>query len=241
MKKGIGFDRNILLPWLDAAAALVCEVHDPLEVRHRLDSALAPEIKGTDARRKTIDLLLGIWLKSSASVPDLHARALELFRANAQPAERLWLHYGLALLSYPFFRQCMLAIGQAARQGLPITTAQLKRRLVASYGELGALKRSVERIVSSLHSWGLLQRSAQRFAYTIAAHSQHTEDRALERWLLACALHAHPAAELPVADLLALPELYPFCLTTALDDLRQDELFLVQRQGGEWDAVRLGA
>jgi hypothetical protein len=32
----------------------------------------------------------------------------------------------------------------------------------------------------------------------------------LEAWLLAIALSVHPAEELPFADLLRLPELFPF-------------------------------
>jgi hypothetical protein len=61
----------------------------------------------------------------------------------------------------------------------------------------------------------------------------------LEAWLLACALHAHPAEELPFADLVRLPELFPFRFTVTVDALRQRPRFDVQRQGPGWEMVRV--
>ena len=37
MDKGIGFNRSIFLPWLDAAAAFCAEIDDPSEIRERLE------------------------------------------------------------------------------------------------------------------------------------------------------------------------------------------------------------
>ncbi|HNS01568.1 MAG TPA: hypothetical protein PKM78_04210, partial [Anaerolineae bacterium] len=64
-------------------------------------------------------------------------------------------------------------------------------------------------------------------------------DPALEEWLLAAALTAHPAGELPFADLVRLPELFPFRVTVGVDQLRRSERFDVFRQGSGWDAVSL--
>lgn len=56
--------------------------------------------------------------------------------------------------------------------------------------------------------------------------------------MLDCALRAHPAEELPFADLLRLPELFPFRFSIGTDDLRRYPSFAVQRQGSGWDMVR---
>lgn len=61
----------------------------------------------------------------------------------------------------------------------------------------------------------------------------------IEQWLLAVALAAHQAEELPFADLLRLPELFPFRFTLTGDDLRRSPRFEVHRQGLGWDMVRL--
>jgi hypothetical protein len=65
-----------------------------------------------------------------------------------------------------------------------------------------------------------------------------TDQINLEIWLLACALHAHPADEVPFADLLRMPKLFPFAFTVRLEDLRQHPGFAVRRQGDGWDMVR---
>lgn len=91
----------------------------------------------------------------------------------------------------------------------------------------------------SLRDWGLLIGGAQRNTYRVADQTLSTGDTGLELWLLACVLRAHPAEEIPYADLLRLPELFPFRLSAALDHLRHSPRFEVQRQSLSWDMVGL--
>ena len=238
MDKGIGFNRSIFLPWLDAAAAFCAETDDPFEIRERLEPVVGQHLQGVDARRKTIDVLINIWLKSAEVVPDLRVEAVSWFQTTSVIEDRLWLHYGLTLLYYPFFRECTVAIGQFSRYEDTITNRMVKQRLVAERGHLGSLDRSVERAVASLRNWGILTESEQRHAYVPKRQGFSASSADLEAWLLACALRAHPAEELPFADLLHLPELFPFRFTLAVDHLRGHPWFAVQRQGAGWDMVR---
>jgi hypothetical protein len=48
-----------------------------------------------------------------------------------------------------------------------------------------------------------------------------------------------PAEEIPFADLLRLPELFPFRFTLSVRHFHDFEWFHVQRQGSGWDMVRL--
>jgi hypothetical protein len=239
MNKNIGFNRTLFLPWLDAAAAFCAETSDPAEMRLRLEPIVAQHLKGVEARRKTIDLLLNIWLRTEHIAPDLRAEAVAHFQATPVVGDRLWLHYGLTLLYYPFFRQCAAVIGQLSRYGQAITRAMVKQRLVAERGHLGSLDRSAERVMASLHNWGILTHSKQSRAYMPQCQAFSASTKGLEVWLLACALHAHPAGELPFADLLRLPELFPFRFTVGLQELRGHSRFAVQRQGVGLDMVRL--
>lgn len=239
MDKGIGFNRTLFLPWLDAAAALCSETRNPAELRARLEPIVAQHLEGKEARRKTIDLLLNIWLRTERVAPDLHAEALAHFQSTPVIADRLWLHYGLTLLYYPFFRQCAAAVGQLSRYGQPITRAMVKERLAAERGHLGSLDRAAERVMASLHNWGILTHSETLRTYVPQRHAFSASNKDLEAWLLGCALHAHPAEELPFADLLHLPELFPFRFTLSVDTLRQKPRFVVQRQGTNWDMIRL--
>ena len=239
MNKGIGFNRNIYLPWLDAAAAFCAETDDPAEIRARLEPVVGQDVKGVEARRKTIDILINIWLKSREVAPDLRAEAVTWFQTTPVTDDRLWLHYGLALLYYPFFRECAAIIGQFSRYEGALTNKMIKQRLVAERGHLGSLDRAEQCVVASLRNWGILTETDQRHAYAPQRQALTASSTDLEAWLLACALRAHPAEEFPFADLLHLPELFPFRFTLTVDHLRAHPWFVVQRQGAGWDMVRV--
>ena len=239
MDKGIGFNRSIFLPWLDAAAAFCAETDDPAEIRERLEPVVGQHLKGVEARRKTIDILINIWLKSADVVPDLRTEAVSWFQTTPVIEDRLWLHYGLTLVYYPFFRECAAAIGQFSRYEGTITNRMVKQRLVAERGHLGSLDRSAQCVVASLRNWGILTESEKLHAYVPKRQGFSASSADLEAWLLACALRAHPAEELPFADLLHLPELFPFRFTLTVDHLRAHPWFAVQRQGAGWDMVRV--
>ena len=241
MDKNIGFNRNIYHPWLDAAAAFCSETDDLALVRTRLEAVVGQDIESKVNRRKAIDILINIWGKSVDIAPNLHREALSYFQTASAIEDRLWLHYGMTLLAYPFFQETAATIGQLARHEAAITPAKAKQRMIAERGELGSLEKAVERVMFSLRDWGLLVPASQRYAYTPQVQVLSTNRVDLELWLLACALRAHPADELPFADLLRMPELFPFAFTVRLDDLRQHHGFAVQRQGDGWDMVRTGS
>jgi hypothetical protein len=239
MDKGIGFRRNILLPWLDAAASYRSETDDVPEIRGRLDILVGQDIGSTANRRMAIDTLINIWVKSRSISPRLHDEALAHSEEAYTGDSRLWLHYGLILLAYPFFREVAAVIGQLARQGNSVTSRMVKRRLIASRGHLGSLEKAVERVIFSLRNWGLLENSGERYHYAPRSQVLVSDSSEVEVWLLACALRAHPAEELPFVDLVRLAELFAFRIKVGLGALRQSPHFAVDRQGGGWDSVRL--
>lgn len=240
MDKGIGFNRRLQLNWLDAAAAFCLETSDPAEIRARLEPVVSQELAGAEARRKTIDILLNIWLKSGESQPGLRNQALDWFRTTANPGDRLWLHYGLTLLYYSYFWECTGIIGQLSRIEPTITTKMVLNRLAGRLGNIGSLERATRHVITSLRDWGILKPAAQRYRYTPQQKHFSAGQQPLERWLLACALNAHPAEEIHFEDLLHLPALFPFRFTLTPHDLRHSAQFEVQRQGLGFDMVRLG-
>ncbi|HLF88588.1 MAG TPA: hypothetical protein VI451_06580 [Anaerolineales bacterium] len=236
--KNIGFNRKILLLWLDAAASLCAESQDPAEIRTRLDAIIQPDLTSPTNRRKTIDILLNIWLKTAGLVPHIYAQAIENFPQGAV-GDRLWLHYGLTLVAYPFFREVVAAMGQTSRFEETITFHLIQQKITAELGQLGSLKEAVYRVFFSLRDWNILSDGEKARTYCVNRGTLKASSPATESWLLACALHAHPAEELPFADLLRLPELFPFSFTLTVDDLRNHPDFAVQRQGVGWEMVRL--
>ncbi|MHB8806011.1 MAG: hypothetical protein ACYC59_00350 [Anaerolineaceae bacterium] len=238
MDKGIGFSRTILLDWLDVTASLCIQNIEPQKIRQHLAETISGTVHGTDAQRKTIDVLSAIWVKTEKSTPQIRKEALTIFPTLSSREERLWLHYGMTLVCYPFFRKCAAVIGQVSRTEELITRKMIKDRISADYGHLGALDRSVERIVASLTDWRALAKTDQQQNYKILLR-RFTSSENLQSWLLTCALYAHPSEGIPFDDLVHLPELYPFKFTIGVDLLRRDSRFEVQRQGGNLEIIKI--
>jgi hypothetical protein len=224
---------------MDAAAAYCVETPDPAELRARLDPVVAQQIASPESRRMAIDVLIAIWGRSAVQHPALQADALALFTRSSTVDDRIWLHYGLTLVAYDFFRLGVLTIGQLSRYQETIAPKEVKQRLIADLGQMGSLDNAADRILFSLRNWGILAETDQRYVYRPLRGHFSASDPALEQWLLAAALTAHPADELPFADLVRLPELFPFRFSISVDQLRRSDRFDVHRQGSGWDMVGL--
>src|SRR5215211_6519392 len=239
MEKQIGFRRNIYLAWLDATAAMCSETSEIHELRARLDPIVEEQVRSRENRQYAITILLNIWVQIGEHYPELRNKAVALYAESKSTSDRVWLHYGLTLLAYEFFRLGMVVIGQLCRYRDAVGTRDIERRLAAEVGQLGGLKNATERLVFSLRNWGILIDTDERYAYAPPSERLMATDTAIERWMLEAALAVHPAQDLPFADLVRLPELFPFRFKLGVDDLRQTSRFQVDRQGMGWDMVRL--
>ena len=236
----IGFNRSLHRSWLDAAATLSAEVENPEALRSRLDPIVAQDLEGVEAQRKTIDLLINIWWRTQDLAPQFWEFALSWNQTTLVPEDRLWLDYGLSMLYYDFFRRCVVAIGQFGRYEETFTTKMVRQRLMAELGELGSVPRATAHVMASLREWDMVVPAEdQRYAYRLHSQALIASESDLESWLLAVALRTHPAQELPFADLLRLPELFPFHFSTNLRQLKGHPWFQVQRQGAGWSMVHL--
>lgn len=238
MNRRIGFTQTVFRSLLDATAAFCTETDEADQLRAQLEPVVGHYLEGQAGRRKTIDILINIWYKTREIVPDLRDQAVEWFQRSPVVDDRLWLHYGLTLVYYPFFRECVAVVGQFSRIHGTITSRVVKDRLAAERGNLGSLDRSAGRVIGSLRDWSVLADTDERYVYEPQRRAFGASSSDLEVWLLACALHTHPAEELPFADLVRLPELFPFRFTLRVNTLRTDPRFDVQRQGSGWEMVR---
>ena len=238
----IGFDRRIRLTWLDQSAETAGEILREIGVgkgapsaalpafRAAMNRAMAEEIRGRDARRKTINVLTRIWLLVPESHRTLRDEALCLW-SRVPDAGRLWLHWGLTLLAYPFFRDVAATVGRLLRAQDRFTLAQVMREITARWGERTTLNYVVPRVIYSLVDWGVLEAmESERGIYqgTSARVSPHPE---LPIWLIEAVLRASPGEALPVYPLLHLPALFPFRLETGLEELHASRRFLIVRNG----------
>lgn len=241
-KQTIGFDRELNLSWLDLAAGLVLEGFDVDQIRQELIARLANEIPGSEACRKTVTVLTRIWSRVPEEHQALRAEALALL-PRLPPEERLWLHWGMSLLAYPFFHDVAGTVGRLLHLQGEVESAQVLRRIRETWGQRTTLKRAVPRTLRTCLAWGVIREvPSARYVYE-AASPRQTDDPTLALWLMECILQsslgpiAHNGRQLPLAELVQSPAAFPFDLTPHLAALRRSDRFEISRQGLDLEMV----
>lgn len=237
MGKSVGYRRDIKAAWFDDVAALRVSTSDVDVIRGKLDDQLAPDIVGPENRAITIQILVRIWARPDPGIEALHREAVDRFAVAESATDRIWLHYGLTLLAYPFFRDAVVQAGLLLRRHGSIRKGLLKERIIADIGQLGSLENASKAVMFALRQWGAIVPAEARGVYT-AGVPLTTGDQGLEAWFVRCALHAHRADGLPVGDLLGWPALFPFHVSLTTSDLRRAPHLELQRQGSNIDIIR---
>jgi len=235
MNRIIGFDRKLQLDWLDVTVAQCQSDWDPDRILRNLDLLLETEIIGDKARRNTLTVLMRIWVKVPEEQTEIRNEGLAL-ATDVVPAERLWLHWGMSLLAYPFFRDVAATVGQLGRLQGDFSQAQVQRRMIEGWGQRTTLERAVQRLLRTFVEWQVVLDAGTRGSYSLAPGHQ-TKNTNLALWLMGCALRANGAEQVPLRELERMPYTFPFELTSFLGDLRQSARFEVSRQGLDLDMV----
>jgi hypothetical protein len=236
--KGIGFDRNIRVAWLDATAAACLETSDVGEVRAQLMTYLEADLASREGRLKTARLLAKIWHGTASSAPTLHAEALRLFATAETAGDRIWLHYGLTLVAFPFFRDVAATVGRTVHYGDEVTSGMIRARLFADRGQIAIIEKSAERALFFMRQLGLLVTGSSATTYAAAPSRLRTTNPVIRAWLISAVVHTQPSHQVAADDLSSLPEFFGFDIGRGLDVVRSSPLLEVERQGSSWDLVR---
>jgi len=233
----VGFDRQLKRDWLNTTLAFVQAGLSPDEVRLRLNDALSDAITGPESRRKAIIVLTRLWCRVPAQDRHLQERAIDL-AAQIRSDELLWLHWGMSLLAYPFFRDSAAIVGQLGHLQGPFTYAQVQRRMFETWGQREMLPRALNRLLRTLTEFKVLQETHGRGGYAPGPVHQ-TQNQALALWLIECSLHAHEAEQVPLSELGRLPYTFPFDLAPHLVAVRRSDRFEITRQGLDLEMVSI--
>ncbi len=236
----IGFDRKIRLHWLDATADWTAQGLAATAVRGQLERLLDGQVAGEgahSARGKTMTVLLHIWTAVPDAVVPLRDDALAQLSGRGG-RDRLPLHWGMCLATYPFFRDVAATTGRLlALQGAAAQT-QIVRRMAESWGERTTATRAVQRIVRSCVEWGVLVETGDRGTYAPAAKMPVA---GVGPWLLEAGLVGSGRREYPLRALAAGPAFYPFDMSLSGQGVRGNPRLEVCRQGLDEDVVMLSA
>lgn len=198
----LGFDRKLKRAWLDAAAVLAGKSAE--DAKAQLETFLKKEISGKDSRRKASDALRRLWITCDDNLLTRNARRLF---GGASRTGRVGLHYGMSLMAAPLFRDAVHLMGRLISLQGKVSVVQVRTRVYEKWGERSTLDSAVSRIFASLKDWRILNQLGKGYYEAITLT---VPDSDITSWLLAVAVYAHPSNQLPVEELLALPELFPF-------------------------------
>jgi hypothetical protein len=152
--------------------------------------------------------------------------------------ERIWLHWGMAALAYPFFRDTAEVVGRLLALQDDFTTPQVQGRMLATWGDRATSREAAQKLLTTLVDWEVL-RSTKTKGHFLLARKITASAAGLQLWLLEALLAASAADEIEARQLLRLPESFPFKMSVGVSDLRRYERFNIHRQGLDMDMVTL--
>ena len=237
MRKIVGFSQKIKRAWLDALLDKLVQTTDKAELRSFLDKHLKDNLPGKESRAKSAGIILRIWSSIPPERVALRDRAVAMLpRISGQ--ERIWLHWGMTALAYPFFRDTAEVVGRLLALQDDFTTAQVQGRMLTTWGDRATSKEAAQKLITALVDWEVLRATKQKGHFLLARKmTASTPD--LQLWLLEALLGASAADEIEARQLLRLPESFPFTLSIGIAELRKNEGFNIHRQGLDMDMVAI--
>ena len=214
---------------------ILAQTTDPEELRRFMDERLAEELPGAASRAKSVGISLKIWSGIPANRVPLRDRAVALL-PKISGQERVWLHWGMTSLAYPFFRDTAEVVGRLLTLQDDFTTAQVQERLLKKWGDRATTKEAAQKLLNTLVDWEVLRSTKTKGHFLLVARMS-SPSTPLQLWLLESLLSASSAEEVEAQQLLRLPEMFPFTLSIGLSDLRRHEGFHLHRQGLDMDMV----
>jgi hypothetical protein len=237
MRKLVGISQKIKRAWLDAMLDQLAKTTDEKELRTFLDKHLKEELPGAESRAKTSGIILRIWNGIPRERIGLRDRAVALL-PRISGRERIWLHWGMAALAYPFFRDTVEVVGRLLALQDDFTTAQVQGRMLTIWGDRATSKEATQKLITTLVDWEVL-RSTKTKGHFLLARKMMASIPDLQLWLLEALLGASAADEIEAQQLLRLPESFPFTISVGMADLRRHEGFDIHRQGLDMDMIAL--
>ena len=237
MRKVVGISQKTKRAWLDALLDRLTQTTDEADLRLFLDKHLKVELPGKESRAKSAGIILRIWSGIPLERVSLRDRAVAMLpRISGQ--ERIWLHWGMTVLAYPFFRDAAEVVGRLLALQDDFTTAQVQARMLTTWGDRATSKEAAQKLITTLVDWEVL-RSTKTKGHFLLARKVTASIPELQLWLLEALLAASAADEIEAQQLLRLPESFPFTISVGVADLRRYEGFNIHRQGLDMDMVAL--
>ncbi len=233
----IGFDRKIRLSWLDATADWAAQGLPAEEIRTRLERLLEGALPGSapkGARYKSKAVLLHVWVTLPDEFVPLRNDGLKLLRLRSGK-DRLPLHWGMCLSTYPFFHDLAATTGRLLQIQGTAALSQIARRMAESWGDRSTVVRAVQRVTRCFVDWGALRDTREAGVYAALPKTAVREPDSI--WMLEAALADCGSGGQPFRSLITSPVFFPFELNLSARDVGRSARLEIHRQGFDDDLV----
>ena len=218
MTDRIGFDREIRLEWLDNIASLIPLNLNIKALKQEMSDYLMQFNLKNDANRKTYQVLKRIWYGVSTEHIALRDEATYLF-IQAKTEERLWLHWGMSLLAYPFFKDVVEIIGILFTLQNYITNNQITQRLEEKWGSRTTIKKALPRVLKSLMWWNVIEKD-KKSRYFKSTEKKSITNSSIVNWFIVAIIHSYATQALPIKKIPQLPICFPFIIDLDINKLK---------------------
>jgi len=239
----VGFSQRIQLNWLELTANLLLAGSTRSEIQTALNEFLQDKVSvgsqsKSSGRRKTISILLKIWVGVPTNLEPLRNEALELLRISPSN-QHIVIHWGMVMAVYPFFGTVAENVGRLIRlQGL-FAAASVQRRIKEQLGERETVSRATQRLLRCFVDWGVLQDTNEKGIYQPAS-VQLVDNRRLVAWLIEAVLIASNSNSQALGVISQTPALFPFIVSPInLRDIEKNQRLEFFCQGLDENMVML--
>ena len=224
----VGFERYVELDWLDQTARWVIDGKPAKDVHDLIDEYLDLLINGATSKRKTKNVLSGAWVKSNTENEVFKMQARGLF-LDATKEEKLAIHYGMFIASYPFFFSLSKILGRLFKLQDEITNAEFYRRVIETVGDRESIKRAAARYLQSLIEWGVLELAGKAVVKPAAKIQLNNSE--LITWLYSAVLFTSGKERLSIDDITSDPVWFPFEISHGYFKVQDSDVIEVVHQG----------
>ena len=211
----VGISQRLRAEWLEAIVNLILAGNGGPAIRDALDAMLASKLSVNSRavrgnRRKTISILMKIWLNAPPGLEGLRDEGLRMHPA-LDASHRHALHWGMTLAAYPFWGAVATHTGRLLRLQSTAAAAQVQRRVREGYGERQTVSRAAARVLRSFIDWGALADTDGKGVYA-QGKRRTVDDVKVAAWLVEAVLRSQPSGGPGTASPLRHPSLFPYCL-----------------------------
>lgn len=232
-KLAIGFDRYIEKDWLEQVASWAAEGKTCDQTHALADDYLASFIHGPTSLRKTKNVLFGVWLNTSDKNSAFKEQGIRLLNTCSKD-ERLVIHWGLAVASYPFFASLARLTGRLLRLQGDIHSKELIRRSIEQYGDKESVRRATTRLLQSFAEWGVLMPASEGIFHCSPKFKLVNPE--LVTWLMASVFFSSERSRFSADEILSDPVWFPFDIAHNSFQVSRSLLLKIVHQAG-WSVL----